>query len=110
MGPSPFCLRWTSAAMMSDKLAGWREEGVIEYVDEVKAVRPVLADRRSPRCRRTRWPAALDASAMSLAIAVVTTDVPGCRETDDGPDQRRRPGSGAGYCWVHRRAGRYGGH
>jgi hypothetical protein len=32
------------ATIAADNLAGWREEGVIEYLGEVEDVRPVLAD------------------------------------------------------------------
>jgi glycosyltransferase involved in cell wall biosynthesis len=60
----------------------WEEEGAIEYVGAVADVRPFLADAHV--CVLPSYGEGLPRSiveAMAMGRAVITTDVPGCRET-----------------------------
>jgi glycosyltransferase involved in cell wall biosynthesis len=62
-------------------------EGVIEYLGDVEDVRPALADSAVlvlPSYRKGLRRSALEAMSMAMPVVntlVVTTDVPGCRET-----------------------------
>ncbi len=60
----------------------WQQEGVIEYLDETADVRPYIKDCDVyvlPSYREGTPRSVLEAMAMSRPI--ITTDVPGCRET-----------------------------
>ena len=69
-------------ALGQPEVAGWQEEGLIEYLGETDDVRPflhactvyVLPSWREGMPRTIM-------EALSVGRAVVTTDVPGCRET-----------------------------
>ncbi|NDY41878.1 glycosyltransferase family 4 protein [Dissulfurirhabdus thermomarina] len=70
------------SAIKRDELAAWVEEGVLEYLGALEDVRPALAKARVyvlPSYREGTPRSVLE--AMSMGRPVVTTDVPGCRET-----------------------------
>ncbi len=61
----------------------WTSEGVIDYLGETKDVRPFLAQSTVfvlPSYHREGLPRSI-LEAMSTGRAIVTTDMPGCRET-----------------------------
>jgi glycosyltransferase involved in cell wall biosynthesis len=64
------------------ELDRWRAEGVIEYLGSVKDVRPHVAGAHV--CVLPSYGEGMPRSvleAMAMGRAVITTDVPGCRET-----------------------------
>jgi len=69
-------------ALSKDEVEGWQREGLIEYCGETEDVRPHIA-RASvyvlPSYREGTPRSILE--AMSMGRAIITTDVPGCRET-----------------------------
>ena len=77
--------RKSSAAVPVSKLHEWQSEGVIEYLGAADDVRPAFAEADCvvlPSYYREGVPRVLlEASAM--AIPVITTDMPGCREAVD---------------------------
>ncbi|MGH6943225.1 MAG: glycosyltransferase family 4 protein, partial [Geminicoccaceae bacterium] len=69
-------------AIGPEQLDSWRKEGVIEYLGETSDVRPYLSSSTAyvlPSYREGMPRTVLE--AMSMGRAVITTDVPGCRET-----------------------------
>ena len=73
-------------AVDPDMLRRWREDRVVELLDPVDDIRPVLAATSVfvlPSYREGAPRSSLE--AMAMARPVVTTDVPGCRQTvEDG--------------------------
>ncbi|OIN98800.1 MAG: hypothetical protein AUJ49_12695 [Desulfovibrionaceae bacterium CG1_02_65_16] len=73
-------------AVPADMLRRWREDRVVELIDPVDDVRPFLAAASVfvlPSYREGAPRASLE--AMAMARPVITTDVPGCRQTvEDG--------------------------
>lgn len=70
------------SAVSRDELDAWQREGVIEYLGETTDVRPYLAAAHVcvlPSYREGVPRSVLE--AMSMGRPIVTTDVPGCRET-----------------------------
>jgi glycosyltransferase involved in cell wall biosynthesis len=69
-------------ALSKEEVEGWQREGLIEYCGETEDVRPHIA-RASvyvlPSYREGTPRSILE--AMSMGRAIITTDVPGCRET-----------------------------
>lgn len=67
----------------TDELAAWAAEGIVEWSGHVADVRPWLA-RASvfvlPSYYREGVPRSIQ-EAMAMARAVITTDMPGCRDT-----------------------------
>ena len=71
------------ASIDASDLADWRQEGVVEYLGSTDDVRPYLAASSVfvlPSYHREGLPRSI-LEAMSTGRAVVTTDMPGCRET-----------------------------
>jgi lipopolysaccharide/colanic/teichoic acid biosynthesis glycosyltransferase/glycosyltransferase involved in cell wall biosynthesis len=71
------------ASIAAKDLAAWRSEGVVEYLGETDNVRPFLAGSSVfvlPSYHREGLPRSI-LEAMSTGRAVITTDMPGCRET-----------------------------
>jgi glycosyltransferase involved in cell wall biosynthesis len=70
-------------AITAAELDAWRAEGIIEYLGSLEDVRPAIA-RASvyvlPSYYREGVPRSV-LEAMSMGRAVITTDMPGCRET-----------------------------
>lgn len=69
-------------ALKPDEVAEWTREGIIEYLGELKDVRPVIASAHVlvlPSYGEGTPRSVLE--AMSMGRAIVTTDAPGCRET-----------------------------
>jgi glycosyltransferase involved in cell wall biosynthesis len=70
-------------AITADEVRGWHEAGVIEYLGALDDVRPALA-RASiyvlPSYYREGVPRSV-LEALSMERAIITTDMPGCRET-----------------------------
>lgn len=70
------------AAIAKAEVDDWVNEGVVEYLGHVKSAHPVLA-----RCRYYVLPSYREGTprsvleAMSIGRPIITTDVPGCRET-----------------------------
>ena len=73
-------------AVAPDMLRRWREDRVVELLEPVADIRPVLAATSVfvlPSYREGTPRSSLE--AMAMARPVVTTDVPGCRQTvEDG--------------------------
>lgn len=73
-------------AVDPDMLRRWREDRVVELLEPVDDIRPVLAQTSVfvlPSYREGTPRSSLE--AMAMARAVITTDVPGCRQTvEDG--------------------------
>jgi glycosyltransferase involved in cell wall biosynthesis len=73
-------------AVPQDMLRRWREDRVVEILEPVEDIRPVLAASSVfvlPSYREGTPRSSLE--AMAMARPVVTTDVPGCRQTvEDG--------------------------
>lgn len=70
------------SAVRPDQLRDWRQEGVIEYLGETTDVRPFIAGAHVcvlPSYREGVPRSVLE--AMAMGRPVITTDVPGCRET-----------------------------
>ena len=70
------------AAIKSDDIERWSEEGVINYLGETNDVRPYIAKSSVfvlPSFREGTPRSVLE--AMSMGRPVITTDAPGCRET-----------------------------
>ncbi len=70
------------ASVGAAELAAWTDEGVLEYAGELADVRPALAAAHVlvlPSYREGTPRSVLE--AMSMARPVITTDVPGCRDT-----------------------------
>lgn len=74
------------AAVTRDDVESWQREGLIRYLGTTDDVRPLLAQATAfvlPSYREGTPRAVLEALAMGKPV--ITTDVPGCRETvDDG--------------------------
>ena len=65
------------------QMKAWQDEGLIEYLGETRDVRPFLAGCSVfvlPSYYREGLPRTI-LEAMSIGRAIVTTDMPGCRET-----------------------------
>jgi glycosyltransferase involved in cell wall biosynthesis len=65
-----------------EELAGWQAEGAIEYLGAADDIRPAISGSHVivlPSYREGTPRSVLE--AMSMGRAVITTDVPGCRET-----------------------------
>ncbi|HEX7600325.1 MAG TPA: glycosyltransferase family 4 protein [Polyangiaceae bacterium] len=72
-------------AIRSRELEAWREEGAVEYLGTTSDVRPFLARAHVfvlPSYGEGMPRSVLE--AMAMGRAVLTTDVPGCRETVEG--------------------------
>lgn len=70
------------SAINKSNVEAWQDSGVIEYLGETKDVRPYIADASVyvlPSYREGTPRTVLE--AMSMGRPIVTTDVPGCRET-----------------------------
>lgn len=70
-------------AVSREQVAAWEAEGVVEYLGVVSDVRPVLAGCSVfvlPSYYREGLPRTA-MEALATGRAIVTTDVPGCRET-----------------------------
>lgn len=70
------------AAIPAEEVATWNSSGCVEYLGEVSDVRPVIARSTVyvlPSYREGMPRTILE--AMSMGRPVITTDVPGCRET-----------------------------
>jgi glycosyltransferase involved in cell wall biosynthesis len=81
------------SAIRRDELAQWVREGVVEYAGRVDDPRAELAAASVfvlPSYREGTPKSVLEALAVGRAI--VTTDVPGCRETIDETNDDRRNG------------------
>ncbi|MGD9153341.1 MAG: glycosyltransferase family 4 protein [Gammaproteobacteria bacterium] len=77
---------WTGkdnpSAIKEKIVAGWRQEGVVDFLPVVDDVRPVINSASIyvlPSYREGTSKAVLEAMAMGRPI--ITTDVPGCRQT-----------------------------
>lgn len=71
------------AAISSEQMESWVEEGLIEYLGETNDVCPYIAASSVyvlPSFYREGTPRSV-LEAMSMGRAVITTDAPGCRET-----------------------------
>lgn len=69
-------------AIHVDEVEAWHQEGIIEYLGETEDVRPFLEAASVyvlPSYREGTPRTVLE--AMSIGRAIITTDVPGCRET-----------------------------
>lgn len=70
------------AAIPAEEVATWKSSGCIEYLGEVSDVRPVIARSTVyvlPSYREGMPRTILE--AMAIGRPIITTDVPGCRET-----------------------------
>ncbi len=70
------------SAISNDELKSWIEKGYIEYLGEHKSVQPILKSCRYfvlPSYREGTPRSTLE--ALSTGRPIITTDVPGCRET-----------------------------
>jgi glycosyltransferase involved in cell wall biosynthesis len=70
------------AGVRQSDVDGWIKEGVVEYLGELSDVRPALARSHVfvlPSYREGTPRTVLE--AMGMGRAIVTTDVPGCKET-----------------------------
>ena len=71
-----------TSVSMAD-IDAWRRDGVVEYLGETEDVRPYLAAASvfvAPSYHREGLPRSI-LEAMATGRAIVTTDMPGCRET-----------------------------
>jgi len=86
------------SAIHLDELEAWRNEGAVEYLGAVPDVRPFLASSHVlvlPSYGEGMPRSVLE--AMAMGRAVLTTDVPGCRETvEDGRNGYLVPARDAG--------------
>lgn len=75
------------SAISKAQMAAWVKDGVVTYLGETRDVRPFLADCNVfvlPSYYREGIPRSI-LEALSTGRAVITTDLPGCRDTvDDG--------------------------
>ncbi len=75
------------ASIDAGDLEQWKAEGVVDYLGETSDVRPFLAASSVfvlPSYHREGLPRSI-LEAMSTGRAIITTDMPGCRETvEDG--------------------------
>jgi glycosyltransferase involved in cell wall biosynthesis len=72
------------SAVSRQELEAWRREGALEYLGATDDVRPFIA--RAHVCVLPSYGEGMPRSvleAMAMGRAIVTTDVPGCRETVD---------------------------
>ncbi len=72
-----------SAAVKKDEVDNWVREGVVEFIENVKDVRRIIAASSVmvlPSSYREGVPRAI-LEAMAMSRPIITTDVPGCRET-----------------------------
>lgn len=72
-----------SHGLKREQVMEWNREGVVEYLGELRCVRPALAACRCfvlPSYYREGIPRSI-LEAMAVGRPVVTTDSPGCRET-----------------------------
>lgn len=70
------------AGIGPDELAAWQREGVVSYLGETREVRPFLAGASVfvlPTWYREGLPRTI-LEAMATGRAVITTDMPGCRD------------------------------
>jgi glycosyltransferase involved in cell wall biosynthesis len=70
------------------ELEAWRRDGIVRHVGYIKDVRPVIRDCHVfvlPSFREGTPRTVLE--AMATGRAIITTDVPGCRETVRGKDE-----------------------
>lgn len=73
------------ASIAVEDLQTWKREGVVEYLGETSNVRPFLAAASVfvlPSYHREGLPRSI-LEAMATGRAIITTDMPGCRETVD---------------------------
>lgn len=73
----------TPLSIKQEELAGWISEGVIEYLGHLKDVRPALTNC-SVFVLPSYYPEGIPRTvleAMSTGRPIITTDMPGCRET-----------------------------
>jgi glycosyltransferase involved in cell wall biosynthesis len=73
------------SAISVRELNNWRAEGAVEYLGSTRDVRPYLA--RAHVCVLPSYGEGMPRSvleAMAMGRAILTTDVPGCRETVQG--------------------------
>lgn len=71
------------ASIREEDLEAWKAEGVVEYLGETRDVRPYLAAASVfvlPSFHREGLPRSI-LEAMATGRAIVTTHMPGCRET-----------------------------
>ena len=80
---------WTGPRTLvrQDELLAWGQEGAIDYLGPLQDIRPALADCAVyvlPSYYREGTPRSV-LEAMAMGRPIITTDMPGCRETvDDG--------------------------
>jgi glycosyltransferase involved in cell wall biosynthesis len=70
------------SAIKASEVAAWAREGVVDYLGSVEDVRPQIANCHVfvlPSYREGTPRTVLE--AMSMSRPIITTDVPGCRET-----------------------------
>lgn len=70
-------------AVRAEELDGWVAEGTVEYLGRLKDVRPAIASS-SVYVLPSYYPEGLPRTcleAMAMGRAIITTDLPGCRET-----------------------------
>lgn len=78
-----WCDTEAAASISEDELQGWIAEGVIEHLGRLTDVRPAIAQSSVyvlPTFYREGTPRTI-LEAMAMGRAIVTTDMPGCRET-----------------------------
>ncbi len=69
-------------AIKLEQLQAWAREGIVEYLGEAKDVRPILSQAHVlvlPSYGEGTPRSVLE--GMSMGLAIVTTEAPGCRET-----------------------------
>ena len=74
-------------SIKKEELVSWQREGIINYVGYAEDVRPLFRDCHVyvlPSFYREGTPRTV-LEAMSTGRAIITTDMPGCRETVDKP-------------------------
>ena len=72
------------SAISSEELAAWRREGIVEYLGTAADVRPIISAAHV--CVLPSYGEGMSRfllEALATGRAVVTTDVPGCRDTVD---------------------------
>ena len=77
----------TANSVRQDELLAWGQEGAIDYLGPLQDIRPALADCAVyvlPSYYREGTPRSV-LEAMAMGRPIITTDMPGCRETvEDG--------------------------